>query len=66
MRGVLINYVAAGRKHKVAARKETGDFAMVLLSGRLGGCHNFTSNKNKALQSWCQITHLEGAFTGAF
>lgn len=30
------------------------------------GCHNFTSNKNKALRNIYQVVHLEGAFEGAF
>ena len=34
--------------------------------GKIRGCYNFTSNKNKALQSLRQIMHLEGAFPGIF
>ncbi len=37
---------------------------MVYLSGKLGGHHNFSSNKNKVLQDGCQIVHREGAFAG--
>jgi hypothetical protein len=39
---------------------------MVYLSGKLGGGHNFSSNKNNVLQDGRQIVHLEGAFAGAF
>jgi hypothetical protein len=46
--------------------QQFGRFYRGVFIRKIRVCHNFTSNKNKALQNRCQITHLEGAFTGAF
>ncbi len=37
-----------------------------VIVGKIRGRYIFTRNKYKALQTECQLIHLEGAFHGAF